>query len=267
MKFNASTVRNQCNGMLSERVYQRIYETARDAPSGSFVEVGAAHGAGTVTLAHALRDGGRHNAKVYSFEKIVGGSREKFGDFEQNRKIIEDNISKFDLTDTIEMIFGDVGAEHVRVAADEPISLLMLDADGRLDRDFGFFFDRLAPSAPIIIDDVSCHVRAKCLSKTFETHHLRIDQKHRISDLLVGLFRHHGLIEGEMVDSTFFGYKRGGMFAGPVAAEVISCYHELVFADVAYEAVPGGIGGMCKRSIARMLPDKLVEGLRRLRYG
>lgn len=263
--FNADAVRDRCNGMLSAAVYSRIYEFARLAPKGSFVEVGTAHGAATVTLASALSDT-KSDHQVYSFEKIIGGSREEFGGIEENKKIIRDNIEAFGLGDVIRLTFGDVSSEHRVVPEEEEISLLMLDTDGRIDRDFALFFDRLAPEARIIIDDVSPDVRVKWRKKSIEVHDLRIDQKHRITHLLVEKFQHHGLIKGETHESTFFGVKQPGSQYASVSNEIIGCYHELVFADARYYAVPGGIVGAVKRLIARFLPASVVQRLRVLYY-
>lgn len=266
MQFDANAVKDRCNGMLSSEIYKKIHEFGKAAPAGSFVEVGAAHGAGTVALASAL-SGADDRRKVYSFEKILGGSREQFGDFEDNKRILTGNIRSFGLEDRVQFAFGDVSEEHAIVPEKEPISLLMLDADGRLDRDFALFFDRLVPGAAVIIDDVSPHIRVKCLKMTLAVHDLRIDQKHRITDLLIDLFKRRGLIAGEVHESTFFGHKLPDAQYSEAASEVIQCYHQLVFGDAAYQAHPGGIPGIAKRSVARVLPDSAVEWLRKSYYG
>jgi predicted O-methyltransferase YrrM len=252
--------------MLSAQVYAKIYEFAKAAPKGSFVEVGAAHGAATVSLAWALSDRSSDEV-VYSFEKIVGGSREKFGSFDENKNILSSNIEAFGMEERVRFAFGDVRNDHAIVPQDETISLMMLDADGRLDRDFALFFDQLVPGSAVIIDDVSPNVRVKCLKKTFEIHNLRIDQKHRITHLLIDLFEKEGLIAGDLCESTYFGVKQSGASYARVAPQVIERYHELVFADARYEAVPGGIAGIVKRALARVLPGSAVEWLRRTYYG
>ena len=114
MQFNANAVRKRCNGMLSSAIYEKIHETAKSAPNGSFIEVGVAHGAATVALASALSTPGI----VYSFEKIIGGSREQFGGFEENKRIITGNIRVFGLEKKVQFAFGDVSKDYAIVPKD-----------------------------------------------------------------------------------------------------------------------------------------------------
>lgn len=250
MSFDAEAVKRTCNGMLPKDVYSNIHDAALSTPSSDFIEVGAAHGGGTVTLALALKTRGNPNHKVYSFEKIVGGSREKFGSIDQNKRIIDGNLRKFGVEDHVEMLYGDVRDECHRIPEGTDLGLMMLDADGRLDRDFALFFDRLAPGAPVIIDDVHARARVKRI-KGLARQHLRIDQKHRISKMLVDLFTERGLIEGKMHGVTFIGRKIPGSHYALAADSVIACYHELVFSDVVYR---GAIGEYVRSTLGRHLP-------------
>lgn len=142
---------------------------------------------------------------------------------------------------------------------------MILDADGRIDRDFGLFFDKLMPGAIVIIDDVSPGVRIKPLVKKFDVHQVKIDQKHRISSLLLDVFCRYGLVEGELVGTTFGKKLSGGKFSD-TSADVLEAYHHLVFAEASYSIVPGGVVGVSKRLVARFLPDILVEKLRNFVY-
>lgn len=258
MSFDAKAVKRDCNGMLSEAVYASIHGAALAAPAGNFIEVGAAHGGGTVTLALALKAKGGPAHKVYSFEKIVGGSREKFGSIDRNKQIIEGNLRKFGVADQVEMLYGDVRDECHRIPAEGEFGLMMLDADGRLDRDFALFFDRLAPGAPVIIDDVHKNARVKRV-KGLVRQHLRIDQKHRISKLLVNLFTERGLIEGKLHEVTFIGRKIPGSRYAQAADSVIECYHDLVFSDVVYR---GALGEYARSGVGRHLPPAIKRALK-----
>jgi predicted O-methyltransferase YrrM len=261
--FDPVMVKIKCNGMLPADVYQRIYDLARSAPGGLFVEVGAAHAAATVCLASALRDSGRQE-KVYSFEKIVGGSRKKFGDFETNKRIIEENISFFGLSSHIVMNYGLVEDLARTIPEGAPLGLMMLDADGRIDRDFSLFFNSLVRKAVIVIDDVAPVVRVRATSRALAVHQVSVDQKHRISQLLVDYFVSHGMIEGEMVAGTWFGRKVGGSFEQNLWPGIVEQYRALVFASAPYELMPGGFRGLVALQAKRVLPEPVVQRVRRL---
>jgi hypothetical protein len=107
----------------------------------------------------------------------------------------------------------------------------MLDADGRIDRDFALFFDRLTAGAAIVIDDVEDKVRIKKQRGPNGAPKLRIDQKHRISHLLVGHFTERGLITGSIVKNTWIGRKVAERLPDDFWPEVVAQYRHLVFAD------------------------------------
>ena len=225
--FSAEQVKARCNGMLPASVYQRIYDVARAAPGKVFVEVGAAHGAGTVCLASAMRDSGR-DGKIYSFERIVGGSREKFGTFDENVEILKGNLRHFELENFVELVIGDVAETHAAVPASAEIGVLMLDVDGRIDRDIGLFYDRVIAGGDIIIDDVAEKVRLKPLGG----RHFRIDQKYLISHLLVQELIKAGLVSdvSKEVD-TVFAKKTEARVSDLPPEAVLGAYRELVFAN------------------------------------
>jgi len=262
--FNPAAVKEKCNGMLSPSVYGRIYDLAKNAPGESFIEVGAAHGAATVSLASALRDSGRVG-KVYSFEKITGGSRERFGNFDANKTIIEDNIACFGVGDRIVMNYGLVEELATVIPERNDFGLMMLDADGRIDRDFSLFFNKLADNAVIIIDDVSPAVRVRTTSGTLNTRRVFVDQKHRLSNLLVDFFTREGMIEGTMLGGTWMGKKIGGHFDQQLWSGIVEQYRELVFAEAPYEVVVGGFRGLLARQAKRVLPEAMVRRIRRLK--
>ena len=262
--FDPAAVKEKCNGMLSPAVYGRIYELAKNAPGESFIEVGAAHGAATICLGSALRDSCRAG-KVYSFEKITGGSRERFGSFDTNKRIIEENIAFFGLGDRIVMNYGLVEDLATVIPERADFGLLMLDADGRIDRDFSLFFDKLADNAVMIIDDVAPQVRVKTASGSLNARRVFVDQKHRLSNLLVDFFTRQGMIEGAMLEGTWVGKKSGDHFDPKLWSSIVEQYRELVFADAPYEVVPGGFRGMLARQAKRVLPGPIVQRLRRFK--
>jgi hypothetical protein len=110
------------------------------------------------------------------------------------------------------------------------IDLLMLDADGRIDRDFLHFYDRLSPSALILVDDMDGGVFLHRTSSGVPY----VDLKHRITSLLLkALERAKYLVVDRIVDTTAF-CRRGSAKAdvGQLTELALSCYRELVFTDV-----------------------------------
>jgi hypothetical protein len=71
------------------------------------------------------------------------------------------------------------------------IGLLMLDADGRIDRDLNNFYERVPIGSPIIIDDVDDNV-------FISTNHLNrnyLDLKHKITSLLLQRYVEAGFLK------------------------------------------------------------------------
>jgi hypothetical protein len=247
-------IRRRCDGMLPPDVYRRVYDTALGNPGSVFVEVGTALAAATLCLAGKA-------GVVHSFEKLTGGSRERYGDAAANRRAIEANIAHFGLTDRVAMHYGDVRDTAAEVPADAAVTLLMLDADGRLDRDFRLFFDRLPVGADIIIDDMRDLVKIRRVGGSLLNPMLRTDQKHVLTLRLVDLFTAAGLIEGERIRDTWFGRKRDARLADLDPAAIAGVYHTLVFADAPY----GVLGRGPKARLKALLPEGLRARLRRRR--
>lgn len=261
-QFDARAVQRRCNGMLPIEVYERIYRTALSAPEGNIVEVGCAHGAATVCLAAGLRDSGRPGT-VYTFEKIVGGSREEFGGIEENTRIIQDNFAHFGLSDRIELCVGDVQNLAHRVPGDRAIGLLCIDADGALDRDFRLFFDRVSQGAPVILDDSNERTKVVRKARRRFTLELFIDQKHYLTARMLDLFRNEGLLDqGEIVGSeTWFGKKMGQSFDDIDPEAILAVYRSIIFADGSISVLP------MRQNLANLLrailPRRIVESLKR----
>ncbi|MGI3212209.1 class I SAM-dependent methyltransferase [Roseovarius tibetensis] len=264
--FDADEVKRICNGMLPPDVYVAMYEAARCAPETLFVEVGTAHAAGTVSLAMGLRDSGR-NGKVYTFEKIVGGSREAFGGMDENIEIIRQNLKAFGVDDFVHLTIGDVAETAGVVPDDVSIGLLCLDADGAIDRDFGLFFDRLAANAPIIIDDSRDHTRIKRLGRSGLSHRFIVDQKHRLTFRLLQEFQQYGLLNnGEIYGTdTWIGRKGESHFANIPSENILGVYRSLVFTETTHSFVP--FRGLLAKGLRKTLPTRLLTRLIALETG
>jgi hypothetical protein len=80
----------------------------------------------------------------------------------KNEAVLRSNLRAFGVEPLCTVLMGNVEQMAGRVP-DGPIALLFIDADGALDRDFGLFYRRLLPGAPVIVDDYACAVDEKLL--------------------------------------------------------------------------------------------------------
>lgn len=225
-KPDFAEIKRVCHGMMRVEAYEAIYDAGRKAPGSLFVEVGTGHGAGTVCLALALRDTGRKGL-VCTFDRFEGGSRAKYGGVEDNLRHTRNGLNHFGVSGFVKIIVGNVSHMAVEVPESVEIGLLMLDCDGRIDRDFRLFFDRLLPGSPVILDDMADKVRIRDKGAR-----LRVDQKHRLTYLLTKSAMSAGLIKQTgKVENTWFGEKAGKTFADWTPEKILDCYRKLVFAD------------------------------------
>lgn len=216
-------IKRSCDGMMRPDVYESIHDAALTAPNGLFVEIGTAHGASTVCIGLAAQERGM---KVQTFDSFRAGGRANYGDASENERIARGNIARYGLAETVTVQKCDVS--DVPAYIDELVSLLMLDCDGRIDRDLSALFDRLAPGATIIIDD--CAHRSRVRDNGDGT--CRIDQKHLLTWMLTdSLCRAGVLVETGQVYQTWFGAKGETNIADWPIDEQLAAYRGLVFAD------------------------------------
>jgi predicted O-methyltransferase YrrM len=160
------------NGLMSPQQYKEIYDCAYGIAKQSnlsMIEIGAAHGATTISLVKGIEDA-NSESKVYTVDRMKGGSREKYGNVEENEKIFKSNIKKYDLSNKVELIKEDMktGEEipsKLRKAG--PYSLIVIDADARIYRDFDNFYNLMENGSIIIVDDYSPIERS---GKKYETY-------------------------------------------------------------------------------------------------
>lgn len=173
------------NGMLPQEVYREIFHTAAKHRPTNIVEVGTAHGAATIALGLGAASS-KTEFKIWTIDRLGGlfSSRSAFGSPAENEIIVKKNIRLSGLEDKVCLF---VGSPDEFIASDQcppQIDLLMLDADGRIDRDLIHFYPRLVAGAPIIVDDVD---RGVFLSRS-QSGTPFIDCKHRITALLLEHF-------------------------------------------------------------------------------
>lgn len=218
----------RCDGMLSPAAYRRIYESAR--MGGLIVEVGTGLGAGTVALALGLKDSGK-SGRVISFDPMQGGPRRQINGTHQRLEHIRDNLRHFGVEDLVDLVPAAMPEGAAALPSDTPISVLMLDADGRIDRDLLVLYQRLLPGATLIIDD--CVDKVRLRKAGMSTY--RVDAKMRLVYLLVEWLERQGFLipEGQVKD-TRFAHKPFGVTKQLDPAEILEVYRKLVFTTASF---------------------------------
>jgi predicted O-methyltransferase YrrM len=238
-------------GMLPIPVYRELFELA--AVGGTIVEIGTAHGAGTIAMALGAKESGRA-FHVYTVDPFEGefSSRGQYGSPSQNAEIVKRHLSVFGVADDVTVIAG-TSETLVRTNPVTGIDLLLLDADGCIDRDLAILYDRLSPSCTIGIDDYDGKV------SIIDVNAQRaLDQKHRITRLLADAFTAQGLLLPPVtIENTAF-FKKG--HATDATAQIrdaaLPMYRELVFCDV------GGLfDSRGRRYFATVAPDPSVKSI------
>lgn len=211
-----------CDGMLSPQVYARIQETAQRG--GLIVEVGTALGAATIALALGLKSSGKPG-HVFSFDPMTGGPRLSVKSPAQRIARIQDSLARYGVSDLVTITPHDLASGLAVLPVEETISVLMLDADGRIDRDLETLQGRLAPNCALIIDDVADRVRVKRRGSTY-----RIDSKMRLSWLLTNMLIASGkLSTGQRLVETYFGELTTDPAQVMDPHEALAVYRQLVF--------------------------------------
>jgi predicted O-methyltransferase YrrM len=222
--FEAIAVR--CSGMLAPAIYRRLYETAFSAPDGFVVEIGTAMGAATVSLALGLQDAGKRG-RVITVDR--GVPRAGGGNPAIYRDRVKANLRHFGVEDRVELFAGEAADAVKVVPASAPISVLMIDADGAIDRDLRTFFDRVIPGGDIVIDDCLDVVRLH-RSGLFA---VRVDAKMRLTHLLLSYFKQKGLLsEGMQIKDTYFGKKLLELSQTDISTDaILDIYRRMTFSS------------------------------------
>lgn len=256
--IDPAEVKEKCQGMLPPAVYQRIYQTALQNDAPVFLEIGTFFAATTVCLARAVKDAGK-NTKIYTIEKVAERIKHNIGGTNENLERIRANLAYFEVDDVVEVLMGSSEDCAPQVPQDAPIGLMFVDADGRLDRDMRLFYDRLAPDADIMFDDINDAILIWRRQDPEGAGLYRIDAKHKISFELLNAFREAGLVSGgEILGNTYFGRKLERSFSDLSPEAVLKCYHNLVLTNGRMKRPS------LKKQIRSVMPAGLVSHLRKL---
>lgn len=249
-------VKARAGGMLPLDVYAALHETAKTG--GTIVEIGTAQGAATIVLALGAKAGGAP-FRIHTADPFDRGTRVAVGSVAENVALVRAGFDGFGVAEDIELVVGQA-ADLIREQDLRDIALLLLDADGRIDRDLAILFDRLSPGAWIVIDDVDDRVYVHDAAGEWV-----VDQKHRLTHLLCESFVATGLLQPQRrIGQTGF-YRKGPAAAAPAmwVEAAREAYGRLVIAPIAQDQI--GIGASLRRAGRRALPG-LVGLYRKARY-
>jgi predicted O-methyltransferase YrrM len=220
----------EANGMLPFEVYKELYHLAAQGSGGTIVEIGTAHGAGTIALCLGALSAGKE-PRVFTVDRFEGrySSRTAYGGVVDNLEIVRNNFRSAGVDRHVQ-IFAGSSSDFATQQSLERIDVLVLDADGRIDRDLINFADSLSDDAAIVIDDYDsrAHFSSRADGSTY------IDLKHVITKLLLDKYASAGLVDiTRICHSTAFCRRKTGSHwdKRQMADMALECYRELVFTD------------------------------------
>jgi predicted O-methyltransferase YrrM len=252
-------VKSAAAGMLPLSVYQALYRAARDAGGGTFVEIGTAQGAATIVLALGARAGGKP-FHIYTVDPFDRGSRLPVGSRADNVALVRSGFEAFGVGGDITIIAGE-SSDLLKQHDVDDVRLLLLDADGRIDRDLLLLLDRLDRDATVIIDDIDDRVFAYP-----EGASVRVDQKHRLSHLIAEALCEAGYLSPtRRIAQTGFYRKGKAVFdASDMSELALSAYRQLV--ELRIERSQIGARARSRELLERRAA-RALRLYRQLRYG
>lgn len=172
------------NALLPLPTYVKLYELVKKTKPNQIIEIGTAHGACTIVMALACKDN-QISTKIRSIDVFeqrthIPSSRKRFGSKAENVKIVETHFRNSCVENLIELFVG-TSEEYFEQNSNPPCyDLVILDADGRIDRDLLFLLPALRNGTILMIDDLDGFPQvSRPLTKTM------VDLKHVITKSIV----------------------------------------------------------------------------------
>src|SRR5215217_1858958 len=183
-------------------VYRRLYDSAAACGDGTIVEIGTYCGAATVAMALGARSAGRP-FQIVTADLLRPGVGLDGAGVDEKIAALNATLAEFGVAGDVRFVHGSV--EAVVAAADpRDIVMLLLDGGGRIEADFACLWERLAPGAAIVIDDVDGRI---AVSRSLRV--ARINQKHRLSKQLAEIYVDAGMLAEEGMIASTGWYRKG----------------------------------------------------------
>ena len=241
-------IKNRTNGYLDANVYKKIYDRALQVPEGVAFDIGPAQGASSISLSLAARDGKRLH-KVYSMDVFKNSAALKsYENVEENIKVHYDNLKFYGVEQFDEARV--VGRDNCLMPeVKEMVSVLFIDADGALDRDFENYYNRLSEGAVIVIDDcertINLQSRTRFLKWQSDTQiraflkslnmkaleeYAPLGKQYTTYRFVKYFKEHHFIDECTMVDDTLFARKpaNASVFTDQTKKDLLAIRKEIV---------------------------------------
>lgn len=217
-------VKKSARGWLPLPVYRRLYDTAAAAGGGDFVEIGTAQGAATIAMALGAKAAGKP-FRIHTADEFMRGSRPVGASVEKKRDIVRHGFQLFGVSEHIELVIGS-SAKLIEVGDPRDIRLLLIDADGSIDRDLALLHGRLAADCQIVIDDIDDRNYLQRKGR-----HFYLDQKHRLTFMLVDRFVEAGLLRPLGATGQTGWFAKGPVSLPPHEIErlALPAYRSLIF--------------------------------------
>lgn len=168
--------------MLDPMLYKIFYDLGRKNKNSIFLEIGGAHGAVSISVALGIKKN-NGNGKIIVFEKCFDGSRSRYGNYNDNYKILTNNLKSYEVEKHINLIPEVLSDESYikakKILNNKKIDFLIIDADGLLHRDFSYFYENVENDGYIIIDDYD-HTKQEKKKKWITCRIVDIFLKHNL---------------------------------------------------------------------------------------
>jgi len=225
---------DEVDALMSRPVYDALFDTVAQERPQQILEIGTAHGAGTIAMALGAESLSLPT-RIQTVDTLaalpdIPSSRAEYGDAQANEVIVRDNFRRAGVEGRISLFVGRSDAFAMSGSLDAPIDMLVLDADGRIDRDLLLFRDRMTHDCLIVVDDIDGDVGA-----SLSRDGLALDLKHVISEKLSTSLVAQGYLrlEKRVWNTSFFrAVDPQNWDEEEIRALAIVCYRELIFLNV-----------------------------------
>jgi hypothetical protein len=223
------------DALLPFAVYEKLFTVVAAEKPEHILEIGTAHGGATIAMALGAKSVG-YECAINTVDLLqatpdIPSSRNRWGDVNANEAIVRKNFEAAGVADNINFFVGRSDEFAAAKTLTQKIDMLVLDADGRIDRDLLLFCRLLKDNAVVVIDDVGGGTK---LSGVGEQKF--IDLKHTITENLLSALTEKGFLrEEQRVGITVFcrAVEPQKWDLEKLTRIALTAYRDIVFIEIA----------------------------------